>query len=73
MLDHFVDLEIDTIHLSNPKKEPMADLGYDVENFYDIDPIFGTMEDFEELIMELKRNGQQQLFEHKYPLSVILI
>lgn len=57
MLDHFVDLEIDTIQISPVYKQPMADFGYDVEDFYNVDPVYGTMEDFEELLSELERLG----------------
>lgn len=34
---------------------PMLDFGYDVENFVDVDPIFGNMETFERLVSELHR------------------
>lgn len=35
----------------------MRDFGYDVENYTEIDPIFGTMTDFDELMKEAKRKG----------------
>jgi len=35
----------------------MDDMGYDVENFYEIDPIFGTMADFDELVLEMKKRS----------------
>lgn len=35
----------------------MKDLGYDVEDFRDIDPVFGTMQDFDELLAEMHRLG----------------
>jgi alpha-glucosidase len=40
---------------------PMADFGYDISNFYEIDPIFGTMEDFDALIVEAKSLGNKQM------------
>ncbi len=48
--DYLVELGIDTIWLSPIFKSPQADFGYDVEDYYQIDPIFGTMKDFEELL-----------------------
>lgn len=56
-LDHFVDLGIETLWVGPFFKSPMDDMGYDVEDFYMIDPMFGTMSDLEELIFEMnKRN-----------------
>lgn len=56
-LDHFVDLGIDIVWINPIFKSPMYDMGYDVENYTMIDPIFGSMADFEELISEMnKRN-----------------
>ncbi len=39
-------------------KSPMADFGYDISDFRDIDPIFGTMADFEELSAAVKEKGR---------------
>lgn len=36
----------------------MDDLGYDIENYTLIDPIFGTMDDFDELVSELNKRGK---------------
>lgn len=38
-------------------KSPMKDFGYDIEDFYDIDPIFGTMADFDELMVKANTLG----------------
>ncbi|XP_031626903.1 maltase 2-like [Contarinia nasturtii] len=56
-LDYLKDLGIAGAWLSPIFKSPMVDFGYDVEDFYEIDPIFGTMADLEELFREAaKRN-----------------
>lgn len=57
MLDHFVDLQIETLWISPFFKSPMCDLGYDVEDYMQIDPQFGTMEDFDEFAKETKKRG----------------
>jgi alpha-glucosidase len=56
-LDHFVDIGIGGVWLSPVFKSPMKDFGYDISDFRDIDPIFGTMEDFEELARGCKERG----------------
>jgi alpha-glucosidase len=37
---------------------PMADFGYDISNFTDIDPLFGTMEDFDKLVEKARKLGK---------------
>ncbi len=46
-LDYLSDLGIDAIWLSPVNTSPMHDFGYDICDYNDIDPIFGTMNDFE--------------------------
>ena len=48
-LDYLVDLGVDALWLGPVFKSPMKDFGYDVSDYKDIDPVFGTLEDFQEL------------------------
>lgn len=54
-LDYLQKLGIDILWLSPIYKSPFIDQGYDISDYYAIDPIFGTMEDMEELIAEGKK------------------
>jgi alpha-glucosidase len=54
-LDYLEDLGIDAIWLSPIFPSPDIDFGYDVANYKDIDPKFGTLADFSQLIEEAKR------------------
>lgn len=56
-LDYLQFLGIDILWLSPIYKSPFIDQGYDISDYYAIDPIFGTMEDMEELIAEGKKRG----------------
>ncbi|KAK7585939.1 hypothetical protein V9T40_000118 [Parthenolecanium corni] len=56
-LDHFEDLGIETVWITPFYKSPMNDLGYDVMNYTDIDPLYGTMEDFDELLNDMNERG----------------
>lgn len=56
-LDHFLDLNIKAVWISPFYRSPMKDFGYDVEDFRDIDPLFGNMKDFEELLAEMHNKG----------------
>ena len=49
-LDYLKDLGVDIIWLSPCYRSPLADQGYDISDYYDIDPRFGTMADMDELI-----------------------
>ena len=53
-LDYLKDLGVDIIWLSPIYCSPLADQGYDISDYYDIDPRFGTMEDMDELLKEAK-------------------
>ena len=56
-LDYLQQLGIDILWLSPVYKSPFIDQGYDISYYYAIDPLFGTMEDMEELIAEGKKRG----------------
>ena len=56
-LDYLQQLGIDILWLSPVYRSPFIDQGYDTSDYYAIDPIFGTMEDMEELIAEGKKRG----------------
>ncbi|MFI2752440.1 alpha-amylase family glycosyl hydrolase [Cellulomonas sp. P22] len=56
-LDHLVRLGIDAIWLSPFYRSPQADAGYDVADYRDIDPLFGTLADFDELLERAHRHG----------------
>lgn len=49
-LDYLVELGVDAIWISPFYPSPMADFGYDVADYTDVDPIFGTLDDFDRLI-----------------------
>lgn len=53
-LDYLKGLGIDMIWLSPIYQSPNYDYGYDISNYYEIHPDFGTMEDFDELITQCK-------------------
>jgi alpha-glucosidase len=50
-------LGVDAIWLSPFYCSPMADFGYDVADYTDVDPMFGTLEDFDRLLDEAHRRG----------------
>ncbi|KAA8583587.1 neutral and basic amino acid transport protein rBAT isoform X2 [Etheostoma spectabile] len=62
-LDHFLYLNIKSVWLSPFYRSPMKDFGYDVEDFRDIDPLFGTMQDFEELLAEMHNKGLKLIMD----------
>jgi hypothetical protein len=57
-LDYIEDLGVGAIWLSPIYKSPMKDFGYDIQDFRDIDPAFGTMDDFQSLSKAMKERGK---------------
>ncbi len=56
-LDYLADLGIDAIWLSPINPSPDADFGYDVADYKDIDPRYGTMDDFLQLVSAAHQRG----------------
>jgi oligo-1,6-glucosidase len=56
-LDHIAGLGVDVIWLSPVYKSPMDDNGYDISDYYDIAPEFGTMADMDKLIEEAAKKN----------------
>ena len=54
-LDYLKELGVDIVWLSPCYRSPLADQGYDISDYYDIAPRFGTMEDMDRLIAEAKK------------------
>lgn len=56
-LSHIASLGVDAVWLSPFFKSPMADMGYDVSDYCAVDPMFGTLDDFDALVAEAHRLG----------------
>ncbi|KAJ8418460.1 hypothetical protein AAFF_G00141690 [Aldrovandia affinis] len=63
-LEHFEYLNIKAVWISPFYKSPMKDFGYDVEDFRDIDPLFGTMQDFENLLASMHSKGLKMIMDY---------
>ncbi|RUV44650.1 MAG: DUF3459 domain-containing protein [Mesorhizobium sp.] len=62
-LAHVASLGVDAVWLSPFFKSPMADMGYDVSDYRDVDPMFGTLEDFDALVAEAHRLGLKLIID----------
>lgn len=62
-LDYLQTLGIDMIWMCPIFASPQRDSGYDIKDYYSIDPIFGTMEDLELLIAEAKKRNIYLMFD----------
>jgi alpha-glucosidase len=62
-LDHLSWLGVDAVWMSPFYRSPMADFGYDVADYCDVDPIFGTLADFDALTAEAHARGLKVLVD----------
>jgi alpha-glucosidase len=62
-LDHMVALGVDAMWLSPIYPSPMADFGYDVSDYCDIDPVFGDLATFDELVEACHQRGLRVLLD----------
>lgn len=62
-LDYLKELGVDILWLSPVYVSPFVDQGYDVADYYNIAPQFGTMEDMDELIRQVHRKGMYILMD----------
>lgn len=62
-LDYLKELGVDYLWITPFFVSPQNDNGYDVADYRNIDPIFGTMEDLEELIREGKKRGMELMLD----------
>ena len=63
-LDYVAGLGVDAIWLSPIFPSPMADFGYDVADYTGIDPLFGTMADFDRLLAEAHARGLRLILDY---------
>ena len=62
-LEYVADLGVDAIWLSPVFTSPMKDFGYDVSNYRDIDPTFGTLDDFDRLVEKAHSLGLKVIID----------
>jgi alpha-glucosidase len=62
-LSHLVELGVDAIWLSPIFTSPMHDFGYDIADYTDIDPLFGTLADFDSLLASAHAHGLKVILD----------
>ena len=62
-LDYLAALGVDAVWITPIYPSPMADFGYDVANYCDIDPLFGTLSGFDHLLAEVHRRGLRMILD----------
>ena len=68
-LDHVASLGVDAIWISPFYTSPMRDFGYDVADYCDVDPIFGTLADFDALVARAHGLGLKVIIDQVYAHS----
>ncbi|MCA0306428.1 MAG: alpha-glucosidase [Actinobacteria bacterium] len=62
-LDHLEALGVDVVWLSPVYRSPMEDNGYDISDYTDVDPLFGTLDDLDALIAGLHERGMKLVMD----------
>jgi oligo-1,6-glucosidase len=62
-LDHLERLGVDVVWLSPIYRSPHADNGYDISDYHDIDPVFGTLDDFDALLAAVHDRGMKLVMD----------
>jgi len=62
-LDYVASLGVDAIWIAPFFKSPMADFGYDIADYRDVDPLFGTLADFDNLLEKAHRLGLKVMID----------
>ncbi|TXN32863.1 glycoside hydrolase family 13 protein [Lacisediminihabitans profunda] len=62
-LDHLQQLGVDVLWLSPIYRSPQADNGYDISDYRDIDPLFGTLAEFDALLSEVHERGMKLVMD----------
>jgi len=62
-LDHLVELGVDAVWLSPIYPSPLADFGYDVSDYTAVDPVYGTLGDFDALVSAVHERGLRLLLD----------
>jgi oligo-1,6-glucosidase len=62
-LDHLQHLGVDVVWLSPVYRSPMDDNGYDISDYYDVDPLFGTLDDLDGLVEDLHARGMKLVMD----------
>ena len=62
-LDHLSDLGVEAVWLSPFYPSPQRDFGYDVAEYRDVDPVFGTLADFDRLILQAHARGLRVILD----------
>ena len=62
-LDHLQDLGVDVLWLSPVYRSPMDDNGYDISDYQDVEPVFGTLDDLDALLADLHGRGMRLLMD----------
>ncbi len=65
-LDYIADLGVDGIWISPFFTSPMKDFGYDVADYRDVDPVFGTLDDFDALLERAHRLKLKVIIDQVY-------
>ncbi|MGV8977291.1 MAG: glycoside hydrolase family 13 protein [Cellulomonas sp.] len=62
-LDHLAELGVDVLWLSPVYRSPQDDNGYDISDYQDIDPVFGTLADLDALVADLHARGMRLVMD----------